>query len=118
MFKVRKSRSRIQPVPPVHPTPKPGPRRPRPGEPKPKPKPAGSWARQKRSNALVAEYLENAERLDGYKALMQRQDEILATLVAVGTEGTGYTVADAFDGKPSAWKSVCFRRFELVRGGK
>jgi hypothetical protein len=50
---------------------------------------------------------------------MAEQDTILECLINTGTDGTDYIVVDAFAGEASAWKSVCFRRYELVRrGGK
>lgn len=74
---------------------------------------------------LVAEYIAIQGRLEEYKILMNRQDQILGILRTTGTSGTGYVVTDLFDQKISAWKSVCFRRYGLgrdnkqfVRGGK
>lgn len=67
---------------------------------------------------LVREAITLAAKLEAVKPMYSRMDELLAVLSPSDFNGSGYALADKFGDKNSAWKSVCFRRFELTRSGK
>lgn len=68
--------------------------------------------------ALVREAITLAAKLEAVKPMYSRMDDLLAVLSPSDFNGSGYALADKFGSKNSAWKSVCFRRFELTRSGK
>lgn len=87
------------------------------------PKPKRSKGKPNDYRILACRQVEAIQaQIEAVKPLYRKLDEYLAYLAGVDLKGTGYVMVDAFEGKGNtAWKSVAFRRYELVRtfnGGK
>lgn len=100
-FKVRKSQNRAKP-------------------PAPKTKPAPAKKQPLSHIKMVCNRAAAIQaQIEACKPLYRKLDEYMDYLAHRDLRGTGFVMVDAFEGKGNtAWKSVAFRRFELVRGGK